>query len=55
MGFGAGGVIKKALDEACTSCLFVIIVLFCNVSYVCIFLPTKERVNKPEEKVESGA
>lgn len=47
-----GGALKKALDEARTSCLSVAIVLlfFCNVPYVCIFLPTKEHVNKAGER-----
>lgn len=44
---GVGGVIKKALDEACTSRLCLSsFVFFFNISYVCIFLPTEERVNK---------
>lgn len=32
--------------------MFVIIVLFFNISYVCIFLPTEERVNKLKEKAK---
>lgn len=32
--------------------MFVIIVLFFNISYVCIFLPTEERVNKLREKAK---
>lgn len=32
--------------------MFVIIVLFFNISYVCIFLPTEERVNKLRENAK---
>lgn len=32
--------------------MFVIIVLFFNISYVCIFLPIEERVNKLREKAK---
>ena len=44
------GVIRKALDEALYFMhMFVIIVLFL-IYHVCIFLPTKERVNREKAK-----
>lgn len=53
---GAGGVIEKALDEACTSCLCLSsLYFFFNISYVCIFLPTEERVKKTRRESEVSA
>lgn len=47
---GHGVVVKKALDEAYTSHLCLSsFCLFFYISYVCIFLPTEERVNMQRE------